>query len=561
MAKIYSSRRLLLAFNTPTCFHQVAGWVVLITVAFTSVPTAWGQPNSQYPYEALVSRENAVVRSGPGLVHYGTQLLNPGDTVEVYRQDPGGWLAIRPPRNSFALVPESTVEMIREGVGKIVVPDTRAWTGTNLDPVERPLWQVKLRADEEVVVLGEVSWPDPNGHSTIWYQIEPPAGEFRWIHQNDLRPLRDQLPAISQPNQLATEEQFSPARPEAAEQFSPVDQMPSPDSATAPNTIVRDLARDIAMESASPIGSGLKQAPSDSNATIQDPAVQSVGHKVAVANPVIAEPQDNSGINQGWRRSKRALVEAGLPPSTYTQNSRGFDSNRRLELPSTTSDHLAANHSGSLASGAPLRVADAEPGNQAMATQLDLARNLTPPNFVDRHPGSLAEVEALLTAEMVKSDPGQWQLSDLAAAASSLRDPNHQANSVWADRLLAKISRCQQIRAGFLESRSGPANETISTGVATVGSADSMPNNVSSESTFDAAGWLNVLTRSQGTEPPQLVLQDATGKITHLIAPVPGLNLTRYLKQRIGVKGRRGYHHELQLNHVLVERAYPIPAQ
>ncbi len=560
MAKIHLSRRLPPTINSSISACRAAGWVVLIAFASTLVPTAWGQPESQFPYEALVSRENAVVRSGPGSVHYGTQHLNPGDTVEVYRHDPGGWLAIRPPRNSFALVPESTVEMIREGVGKIVVPDTRAWTGTNLAPVERPLWQVKLRADEEVVVLGEVSWPDPNGHSTIWYQIEPPAGEFRWIHQNDLRPLRDQLPAISQPNQIATGEQFSPTRAKA-ESNSPVDQMPSPDSVTAPNTIVRDLARDLAMDSESPIGSGLKHAPSASDATIQDSAVQSAGHKVAVANPIITEPQDNSGINQGWRRSKRALAEAGLPPSTYTQNNTAFDSNRRSEFPNTTSDHLAATRAGSLAGNTPVRIADADLGNRAMAAQLDLARNLNPPSFVDRHPGSLAEVEALLTAEMVKSNPGQWQLSDLAAAASSLRDPNQPANAVWADRLLAKINRCQQIRAGFLQSQSGPANETISTGVLAMGNADSISNDISTESTFDAVGWLNVLTRNQGTEPPQLVLQDAAGKITHLIAPVPGLNLTRYLKQRIGVKGRRGYHHELQLNHVLVERAYPMPAR
>ena len=41
------------------------------------------------------------VRSGPGRNYYPTDKLDKGEKVEVYRHDPGGWYAIRPPRNSF----------------------------------------------------------------------------------------------------------------------------------------------------------------------------------------------------------------------------------------------------------------------------------------------------------------------------------------------------------------------------------------------------------------------------------------------------------------------------
>jgi hypothetical protein len=79
--------------------------------------------------------------------------------------------------------------------------------GTRLGSVEKPLWQVKLKAGEEVEILGEASWPSPDGNSTVWYQIAPPAGEFRWIRFADLSTpptsndlalgAADQTPAIA----------------------------------------------------------------------------------------------------------------------------------------------------------------------------------------------------------------------------------------------------------------------------------------------------------------------------------------------------------------------------
>ena len=104
-----------------------------------------GEQDLDFPYQAIVLRDDAPIHSGPGQVHYPTQRLKQGDVVEVYRHDPGGWCAIRPVTGSFSLIPESTLELLGDAVGKVTEDGTQAWVGTELGAVGKPLWQVKLR--------------------------------------------------------------------------------------------------------------------------------------------------------------------------------------------------------------------------------------------------------------------------------------------------------------------------------------------------------------------------------------------------------------------------------
>lgn len=140
-----------------------------------------------FPYQAIVRNNETEIFSGPAAVHYATDKISQGEIVQVYRHDPGGWCAIRPNEGSFSLIPEAAVEIIDDGIGRIKQDNTQAWVGTRLGSVEKPLWQIKLSQGEEVEILGEASWPSPDGHSTIWYQIAPPAGEFRWVRFADLQ--------------------------------------------------------------------------------------------------------------------------------------------------------------------------------------------------------------------------------------------------------------------------------------------------------------------------------------------------------------------------------------
>ncbi|MCO6455162.1 MAG: hypothetical protein J5I93_07670, partial [Pirellulaceae bacterium] len=136
--------------------------------------------------EAYVSRDQAPVRSGPGSEFYATDHLGRGTRLEVYRRDPGGWLAIRPPENSHSLVP---LRQLREtktaGVWQVADPQTVAWVATRHGPLANHKWQVQLEVGELVRVLGQDQFAlvETGPRETV-ARIAPPAGEFRWIHED-----------------------------------------------------------------------------------------------------------------------------------------------------------------------------------------------------------------------------------------------------------------------------------------------------------------------------------------------------------------------------------------
>lgn len=175
-------------------FQSIFRYVVFCVVAGSiidadglSAQSATGSNSViEFPYQAIVRNEGTEIFSGPAAVHYATDRIDQGEIVQVYRHDPGGWCAIRPNPGSFSLIPAAAVEIVDDGIGEILQDNTQAWVGTRLGSVEKPLWQIKLKAGEEVEILGEASWPSPDGSSTIWYQVAPPAGEFRWVRFADL---------------------------------------------------------------------------------------------------------------------------------------------------------------------------------------------------------------------------------------------------------------------------------------------------------------------------------------------------------------------------------------
>ncbi len=124
------------------------------------------------------------MRCGPGWDYYCTQQLVRGTQVEVYRHEPDGWLAIRPPGGSFSWLPARQVERAADRrVGKVLIDGAVAWVGSDVGSVTQHKWQVRLERNEQVEILGERSLSVGPGFATeTYYQIAPPAGEFRWIH-------------------------------------------------------------------------------------------------------------------------------------------------------------------------------------------------------------------------------------------------------------------------------------------------------------------------------------------------------------------------------------------
>ena len=490
----------------------------------------------KFPYQAFVLHDETSVHSGPGQVHYATEQLRQGAVVEVYREDPGGWCAIRPVKGSFSLVPEATLEIVEDGVGRILENGTQAWVGTKLGPVEKPLWQVKLQAGEVVELLGQVSWPNKEGHSTLWYQISPPAGEFRWVQMSDI-----QLPV-------------------ASKESSPWPQDTNRDLPINPSQTIRSF--NTITPDSSTIDASTASSPRNGTSNL-----------VRQATLQTEQPVTQPNINRGWRQASGRIGASFGSESLDRNNGIGTSSDGSLSngLNERFRDLSGNNGLGYSSSNDMIRVADVNTFSPNLAMNLDAARNQygftgnfdslnsTQPNpqFSRTPSRNLNDLELQLTREMIKQNPSDWLLEDLETAANGVyQTSQNPAERLIAERYLAKVANCKAIREGFRSSAVSVPGAVARRSTQPIGTG--INADVELGTTYDAHGWLTELIRDGGSSRSEYALQNESGKITHHIAPAPGMNLRRYLKSRVGVIGQRGYHSQLKLDHMTAHRIVEV---
>ena len=160
-------------------------WIIVGISGFAWChPVAGGEQPLQAT-SAIVQREPAMVRSGPGSEFYPTQSLSVGDEVEVYRYD-GDWAAIRPPTGSFSwLSAEHVAPTDRYDVAQVQDGPVKTRVGSLLTQ-ERYVAYVTLQSGDRVKLLAPDAAADSAAADEEWLRIAPPAGEFRWIHRRDL---------------------------------------------------------------------------------------------------------------------------------------------------------------------------------------------------------------------------------------------------------------------------------------------------------------------------------------------------------------------------------------
>ena len=107
---------------------------------------------AEFPYIAYINSDDVYVRSGPGRNYYPTDKLAKGGKVEVYRHDPGGWYAIRPPAQSFSWVSSRHLELADAGLAKVNAPRVVARVGSAFSEV-RDVIQVRLDRGEIVELV------------------------------------------------------------------------------------------------------------------------------------------------------------------------------------------------------------------------------------------------------------------------------------------------------------------------------------------------------------------------------------------------------------------------
>ncbi|MBL9082857.1 MAG: SH3 domain-containing protein [Planctomycetales bacterium] len=150
------------------------------------------EPAERFPYSGFVASDEASVRSGPSEAFYPVLTLRQGDAVEVWRHDPGGWCAIRPPEGAFSWIAAEFVEVVGERTGVIRGNQVNVRVGTHFSDM-RDAVQVKLDEGETVDLIERRTLTSA-GQATTWFKIHPPAGEFRWIHIRQLVRHPDELP-------------------------------------------------------------------------------------------------------------------------------------------------------------------------------------------------------------------------------------------------------------------------------------------------------------------------------------------------------------------------------
>jgi uncharacterized protein YgiM (DUF1202 family) len=132
-----------------------------------------------FPYKAYVTSSEVYVRSGPGKNYYPTSKLEAGAEVEVYRHDPGGWYAIRPPEGNFTWLSGRYLESAQDGLAKVTAEEVAARVGSQFSEI-RDVIQVRLHKGETVEVLDKKQFGS-GPEAGVWYKIAPPSGEFRWV--------------------------------------------------------------------------------------------------------------------------------------------------------------------------------------------------------------------------------------------------------------------------------------------------------------------------------------------------------------------------------------------
>ncbi len=150
-----------------------------------------------FPYEAIINADEALVRSGNGRRYYPTLKLKRGNRVTVHRHDPGGWFMITPPQGSYSWIRAEHIEKTGPRRGRVTDNGVVVRVGSAFND-SRDVEQIRLSKNDEITILGSKTVQTEFG-KVLMYQIQPPAGEWRWIEGHLLVPTEQYQPGKSTP--------------------------------------------------------------------------------------------------------------------------------------------------------------------------------------------------------------------------------------------------------------------------------------------------------------------------------------------------------------------------
>jgi len=455
-----------------------------------------------YPYTAYVCVEQAEVVAGPGHRFYATDRLPRGMKVEIYREEPSGWLAIRPPEGAFSWVPAEYVERLEDkNLAKVIEP-TGAYVGTSVEHVSEYQQQVTLKAGELVQVIAEKSAAGSAGKERKWLKVAPPAGEYRWIH---LRDLSRQKPEEPKPAEVE-EERAEPTN-----------------KALTPALSQREREKEEPRR-LGPIGSGI--------------AIRAIDDRPVTLDRYVEPAQFRSAASSS---DPRPLSPDGFVPR---KRRPGDDS------PVTSSGPI---RSTTIPAARATIDPDARFASVSPMRQIPDAVVVSPsarPLSADEFSRQLDQIEVDLSL-MVSQDRSQWNLPALRRRAELLVESGADPTARGRARLV--LEKIKQFENAF-EADGSPAKRSLAVNGETKPFTSSL-----ADPRYDAQGVLKpVVSRKGDTPAAPFAVVDADGQPLCFITPSPGLNLNRYLNKQVGMYGRRGYLEELKKPYLTAERVIEL---
>lgn len=591
-------------------------WQLLLMIAACGLLAAVaGAAEGRPPYVGYITADQVDARSGPGDEYYATMRLSRRDRVEVYRHDPGGWFAVRPPQHSFSWVSGEFVRRTGD-TGEVIGDRVIVRVGSQLDN-SRDVIQMRLNRGEQVQILGSKEFDDGAG-ARVWFQIAPPPGEFRWVHGRYVssQPLE---PDRAEPERAApehappprSENEVAPLR-EADERDRPsradderdrphdeegyADEQDERDFEERDDDAEREDSRrdrtrrddehsyeaDEADDPHTPTVRVSRRRPADDeeaddySAAAERERYSERERDGERESDEAYDPDSRAARRERARRDRlRAAAEAEAAEARREAERDRADPNRAER--ERTSDSLdrepersrdgargsrgaeagAADHEHDSASGD----AGAEEGawrtrGGRRRERNDQSADTRPgPSTDERFQAEIDELDLELSA-MVAQEASEWNFTNLRARGEAMLTRGQTAlERGRVRRVLTKLERFADIKQR-LDSAANIAADTQRLN-APLAAAPSQSRGPHMRPAFDGTGRL-ARVQSDRAGVPAFALTDNSGAVRYYVTPSPGTNLQHYVGQEVGINGTLGFLPELNTQHVTARRVESI---
>ena len=439
-----------------------------------------------FPYKAYVTSDDVYVRSGPGKSYYPTTKLKAGEVIEVYRHDPGGWYAVRPPAGSYTWVSGKYLDVGKDGLAKVTGDRVAARVGSQFSSI-RDVIQIRLHEGEVVEILDSQEF-DNQPEAGTWYKIAPPSGEFRWIFGR-----------YADPNYADAGVRKAPAG------RSPLIQASR--GGGVPTAVVDEPARLDEQQTDSQVVTAEHESTSDpSEAGIRTAQHwMPVGSQALAAGPASVADRTVSPASGDSVQAPATIVD----PNLYTN---------KFQDPATDPNGSATMR----------RLSPEEFQAELDDVNLELSLMLSEEPTVWTFNELSARAESLQTQAETAIERGRARL--LVTRIEQSADVKNRYDAVNA--IDTKIERQNRQFSKLGESRMKTTTQPEAT-----------------EDRFDATGRLRRVV-SEKVGAPQYALVDEEGNVRCFVSPAPDLNMQYYLGREVGVTGVRGYIAEQRARHV-----------